>query len=477
MTPVFWFDITTLTHWKRPPVGIVRVEMECAIYAQTFLQGKVRFCRYAEGRYAQVSSEELSRILQSLHRSTETGHSIDSPAGRTSQNTKITGKIFDGADISFYGRAARITRALLRKLPETAGDRTLRYLQDRKEAVLAGIDGLRELRRAWRLWRRPTSFVRSLPAPAKPARRASLFQRGDVYISLGLDWQYKDPSFIMEQKLTYQLKILLMCYDIIPIKFPQYCLNDTASYFIHYFSDIAWCADMILCISQCTERDCINFLNNIGAPIPKTHVVQLGTISMDKDAGHQHKICEIAGTRFIVYVSTIERRKNHETLYKAYSRLLDEGHDDLPKLICVGMKGWGITELLSDLTLDPRVKEYIIILDNVDDEELSWLYKHCLYTVFPSLYEGWGLAVAESLAAGKFCLSSNKGSLPEVGGDFVEYIDPWDVPLWAERIAYYAKNTDQLRIAEKYITENYKLRAWSETSRAIFEQAELLCKQ
>jgi glycosyltransferase involved in cell wall biosynthesis len=50
----------------------------------------------------------------------------------------------------------------------------------------------------------------------------------------------------------------------------------------------------------------------------------------------------------------------------------------------------------------------------------------CLLTIFPSLAEGWGLPVAESLAHGKFCVASNRTSIPEVGGDLIDYFDPAD---------------------------------------------------
>ena len=58
--------------------------------------------------------------------------------------------------------------------------------------------------------------------------------------------------------------------------------------------------------------------------------------------------------------------------------------------------------------------------------ELRQAYRSCLFTVFPSLCEGWGLPVAESLVQGKFCVASNCTSIPEVGGDLIDYFDPTD---------------------------------------------------
>jgi glycosyltransferase involved in cell wall biosynthesis len=114
------------------------------------------------------------------------------------------------------------------------------------------------------------------------------------------------------------------------------------------------------------------------------------------------------------------------------------------------------------------------MLSNVSDGDLALLYKRCLFTVFPSLYEGWGLAVAESLAAGKFCLASNVASIPEVGSDLIEYLDPWDVPRWAERIQYYLEHPKALSLAESRIQSNYVPPKWRDTAATVFARAQAL---
>ena len=183
---------------------------------------------------------------------------------------------------------------------------------------------------------------------------------------------------------------------------------------------------------------------------------------------------EAVGDRFILFVSTIERRKNHETLYRAYTRLVDKGVENLPKLVFVGMPGWGVNDFLADLRFDGRVKNRVEMLTNVSDADLNWLYKNALFTVFPSLYEGWGLAVAESLSAGKFCLASNVASIPEAGGDLIEYLDPWDVAKWAERIEWYLNNPKALAEAEKRIGKEYNAPRWKDTATTVFDRAKAL---
>lgn len=69
----------------------------------------------------------------------------------------------------------------------------------------------------------------------------------------------------------------------------------------------------------------------------------------------------------------------------------------------------------------------------ISDADLAALYSACLFTLYPSVYEGWGLPVWEGLGNGKFCLSSNQGSLPEAGEEFADYADPWNVDEWPTR--------------------------------------------
>jgi glycosyltransferase involved in cell wall biosynthesis len=296
------------------------------------------------------------------------------------------------------------------------------------------------------------------------------FSKGDCYISVGLDWDNKDLVYLYKLKKLMGIKVVLCCYDVIPVRLPHLCVGDVAAKFANYFADVAWCADQIICISECTRKDLQSLLGELGAPAPDMTVVKLGChISHVLVPVVDSEVVSLLKGKFILFVSTIERRKNHEVLYRAYTRLVDKGVADLPLLVFVGMPGWGVNDFLKDLELDPRTKPYIRVLNNISDSDLVHLYKNCLMTVFPSLYEGWGLPVVESLAAGKFCLASSAASIPEAGQGFIEYLDPWDVPLWAERIEWFVSSPAELLLKEKNISENYVVTSWKDTAISVFE--------
>jgi len=164
-----------------------------------------------------------------------------------------------------------------------------------------------------------------------------------------------------------------------------------------------------------------------------------------------------------LFVSTIERRKNHEVLYRAYHLLARQGKaQSLPKLVFVGMPGWGVGDLMKDIELDPLTRGLIVQLHHVSDGELSHLYKKALFCVFPSLYEGWGLPVGEALAMGKAVIASGEGSLPEVGGDLVRYVPAWNAYAWADAISEYISQPELVAEAEYRVQSKYKPRQWAD---------------
>ena len=230
----------------------------------------------------------------------------------------------------------------------------------------------------------------------------------------------------------------------------------------------------IVCNSRNTLHDLETFLSSVTVDRPSLEVITLGGDLRPLKDDLSKQVNSICRNPYILYVSTIEVRKNHKILYRAYKELINAGRRDLPRLVFAGRQGWKVDSLLAEIRLDRAVSGLIITLENVNDSELSHLYRHALFTVYPSLYEGWGLPVAESLAHGKFCIASSTSSLPEVGGEFVEYLDPCDLPSWVERLAYYFDNPEAIRDREVKIRSGYRPRTWSETTRKIVACALML---
>lgn len=453
-TPTLWIDVTTLSNWHRPAVGIVRVEQQLCAWSLADDHPDIGYCGYDKRNrsFHAVAPDAVRAHLDRIN-----GIGVRDASGALKEDWKLTLR-------------RRVLRVISR-LPPALGFRVIKILQ----AVRPHAG--RTYRRLVGLRHRLTALLRprtAAPEPVSPSAPLH-FPPGSVYISVGLDWDYKDMADIYRKKQAQGFKCLFFCYDIIPVLMPQLCVADVSRQFAHYFADLAWAADRILCISDASRRDLVQLLETLGAPCRSAERVHLGgDILPDADTqAPSSRIAPYLGEPYILFVSTIERRKNHEVLYRAYSRLAREAVT-LPRLIFVGMPGWGVGELLSDIRLDPAVAGKIEQLHHVDDSDLALLYRHALFTVYPSLYEGWGLPVAESLAFGKYCLSSNAASLPEVGQGWVDYLDPWDLPAWVEKLRFLITHPEWVVARNEQIAREYRAHPWSETAREILEHARLL---
>lgn len=176
---------------------------------------------------------------------------------------------------------------------------------------------------------------------------------------------------------------------------------------------------------------------------------------------------------FVLCVCTIEARKNHVYLFLIWQRMIEDGID-VPDLVFVGRPGWRVSELLDQIEASRFLDGRLHILNGLTDEELSGLYDRCLFTAFPSFVEGWGLPVGESLAHGKVCVASSTSSIPEVGGEHVIYVDPFDITSGYAAISKLICHPEELGRLEERIRTGSIPRTWRHVGQDFFEKLERL---
>lgn len=147
---------------------------------------------------------------------------------------------------------------------------------------------------------------------------------------------------------------------------------------------------------------------------------------------------DIENNKYFLYVGTIQPRKNLERLIKAYSIFLstvkkDNPSSPLPKLILVGKKGW-LADRIYKLPKELGIEENIKFLGYVSDSELPALYNGAISLIFPSLFEGFGLPILESMACGTPVLTSNISSMKEIADKNANLINPYSIDDIAQGI-------------------------------------------
>lgn len=445
-TVTIWVNVSTSAHWRRPPLGIVRVERRLALELKEALgHDRLRFCVWdpALGHFVPWESGWPEPDLQPQPQ--------EGPLG----------SVPDG------GRRAAlrsIAKGLAGLAPQSLGPAFLRMRQLSRSA---GGVFRNQLRRSAAQIRVGFHRDRSAGTAERDCIRA-----GDVLITAGLDWETGFPEVLAQLKSRIGFRVIGFCYDLIPVRYPQYAPAQVAAIFKDYIRQLTAYCDVIACTSECAEADLRQTLSDLGLTNPRLIRVRLGT-DLPEDTGRpSDRVAALASQPFILYVSTIERRKNHEVVYHAMQRLAERhGRKGIPRLVFVGSIGWGVSDLLNEIGRNPLTQGLILPLQNIADADLRWLYREALFCVFPSLYEGWGMPVAEALSFGKPMICSDRGSIPEVGLDFVDYVDPWDLPGWVAAMERLWLDDDLRTGRASYIRRNYRADAWSETARPIAEAA------
>lgn len=223
-------------------------------------------------------------------------------------------------------------------------------------------------------------------------------------------------------------------------------------------------ASAIITISEASKSDIINFYK---VPSSKVMVVYPGikikdkklniknTMQSSKILKEKYGISE----KYILFVGTLQPRKNVARLIEALSEIQDKNI----KLVIVGKKGWMFEEIMkapSKYGVSDRVK----FIDNVSDEELPGFYADASCFVLPSLYEGFGLPILEAMQSGCPVITSKVSSLPEAGGDAAIYVNPHDSSDIAQKIDRVLSDENLRNEMVKKGLEQVKKFSWEKTA-------------
>ncbi|HEY9650559.1 MAG TPA: glycosyltransferase family 1 protein [Coleofasciculaceae cyanobacterium] len=225
-------------------------------------------------------------------------------------------------------------------------------------------------------------------------------------------------------------------YDLTFIKYPNYVNSVVKTYTQRVKQSLKW-TDVIITISESSKKDIINYLNI------EPERIYVTPLASRYDSAYLYNNKNIISQNinlshydftqpYILFVSTIEPRKNITTLIAAFNHLKQKYKID-HHLILIGQKGWRYEPIFSEIERSPW-KEQIHHLNYLSDETVALFYSKADVFAYPSHYEGFGLPVLEAMTLGAPVVTSNTSSLPEVAGDAALLVDPNDSINLAEAI-------------------------------------------
>lgn len=277
---------------------------------------------------------------------------------------------------------------------------------------------------------------------------------------------------LLDLRSALGAELHVVVHDLVHLKFPHWAPREDAARFGSHLEAMIAGADCVLAYSAATTRDLEAAARAVRLALPPVRPIALGAdFGSAADCGDAAPPLarELAGRPFVAYVSTITFRKNHELVYNVWRQLAERLGDRLPVLLFVGRVAPDQEAFVDRATRDPLLAGHLRIVSGATDAELDWIYRNCLFTVFPSLYEGWGLPVAESLAHGKVCLASSAGAVPETAGSATPVLDPLDLAAWRDEAARLATDRDALARAEHAVRARYRPVSWAEAAASVWE--------
>jgi glycosyltransferase involved in cell wall biosynthesis len=226
---------------------------------------------------------------------------------------------------------------------------------------------------------------------------------------------------------------------------------------------LARSADAVIAVSRHTAED---LARRSRVSRSKVHVVPLAASLPEQNGDPDETLARLkVPAPFVLFVGTLEPRKNVVRLIRAYRRLVARGAPHT--LVLAGPMGWRHQALMRELALEAPGE--IVLTGETTPGDLDALYRAASVFVYPSLYEGFGLPVLEAMARGTPSVVSIASSLPEVAGEAAVPVDPRSVAGLAEAMERVINDRDlaaRLSAAGRARAATF---SWDETARRTLE--------
>ena len=312
-----------------------------------------------------------------------------------------------------------------------------------------------------------------------PARHTFLFV---WWFEWSLYWAFKKHKidlFISPDNFTNlstSIPNLLVVHDIAYRHFPEQVSWLELQYYSFFMPRFVKKADQIVSVSEYTKKDLIEQLNVDG---DKITVACNGTNNRFKPIKEeiQFSIKEkyTNGAPYFVFIGLIHPRKNVHRLIKAFYQFKEKTKSDF-KLVLVGRKGWMADEVKEALN-HPIFEKEVIFTGFVAHEEVPKIIGSAFAMMYVSLFEGFGIPILEAFHTETPVITSNRSSMPEVGGEAVLYANPESVDSIAEQMSILYENP---KLHKELISKGNIQKTqftWEKAANVVYSQIEKIAKE
>ncbi len=259
--------------------------------------------------------------------------------------------------------------------------------------------------------------------------------------------------------LMYNNQIMTI-HDVSHERYPQWFSKNYYRFYHYMMPRIGRKAHAILTVSEFSKREIVETL---GLDAGKIHVVHSNVPFHDKPS--EDEILNYrrnpSGDRYVIAVSSMDPRKNFERLVDAFNKIDDKS----VKLYIIGMS----FKAFNTPDLQKLIGENVFLPGYISDDALQNMYQNAILSVYPSLYEGFGLPPLESMTYGCPAINSDIPALREVSEDAALYIDPYDVGDMAMKInKLLADESLQQDLRVKGL-EQIKKYSWEKSAGQVYE--------
>lgn len=248
-------------------------------------------------------------------------------------------------------------------------------------------------------------------------------------------------------------KTACLIHDLIPLEHPEYFPPGWERRYRRLAANIG-SFDAVITNSESTARSvraCLQGTSDSPSIRSVIRSAALGVPAVPRSKivapSSKHDLSRIADRSYFVVLGTIEPRKNHLLLMNLWSRLAVTTAEP-PRLIVIGARGWENEQVIDMLERSRRLRGLVEERNGLSDAEVEALVRRCQALLLPSFAEGFGLPLAEALAAGVPAICSDIPVLREVGRDVPEYLDPLDLRTWLDAVLEYCDPDSVRRAAQ-----------------------------